>query len=60
MTLVLYPLFVHLYLELVYKGLESEGKFFYCLKLFSGEFLKNEGKGEVAVFRAKHWDPRNS
>lgn len=25
MSLVLYPLFVHLYLEQVYKGLEDEG-----------------------------------
>ena len=29
MSLVLYPLYVHLYLELVYKGLDDEGLFAY-------------------------------
>ena len=29
MSLVLYPLYVHLYLELVYKGLDDEGLFMY-------------------------------
>ena len=27
--MVLYPMFVHMYLELVYKGSEKEGKGFY-------------------------------
>ena len=29
--MVLYPMFVHMYLELVYKGSEKEGKVFFIM-----------------------------
>ena len=38
MSLVLYPVFVHLYLECIYKGYEKEG-IYYFVFIFKGKLF---------------------